>query len=95
MEGKGVHVCAEGSRYEGQFRANYRHGHGKCQWGNRHDTPFRHVPGRCCRYLTRQGDDHTFLLRAKRKSFVHFLRRVAFDAQHELSYRPLALPVVL
>ncbi|CAM9371998.1 unnamed protein product, partial [Hapterophycus canaliculatus] len=41
MEGKGVHVCAEGSRYEGHFRANYRHGRGRCQWGNRHDTPFR------------------------------------------------------
>lgn len=41
MEGKGVHVCAEGSRYEGQFRANYRDGLGRCQWGNRHDTPFR------------------------------------------------------
>ncbi len=41
MEGKGVHVCAEGSRYEGQLRANYRDGHGRCQWGNRHDTPFR------------------------------------------------------
>ncbi|CAM9451858.1 unnamed protein product [Ectocarpus sp. 6 AP-2014] len=41
MEGDGVHVCAEGSRYEGQLRANYRHGQGRCQWGNRHDTPFR------------------------------------------------------
>lgn len=41
MEGKGVHVDAEGSRYEGHFRANYRDGHGRCQWGNRHDTPFR------------------------------------------------------
>ncbi|CAN0463347.1 unnamed protein product [Ectocarpus sp. 12 AP-2014] len=41
MEGEGVHVCAEGSRYEGQLRANYRHGQGRCQWGNRHDTPFR------------------------------------------------------
>lgn len=44
MEGKGVHVCAEGSRYEGDFRANYRHGQGRCQWGNRHDTPFRCTP---------------------------------------------------
>lgn len=42
MEGEGVHVCAEGSRYEGQLRANYRHGKGRCQWGNRHDTPFRY-----------------------------------------------------
>lgn len=41
MEGKGVHVCAEGSRYEGDLRANYRHGQGRCQWGNRHDAPFR------------------------------------------------------
>ena len=42
MEGHGVHVCVEGSRYEGHLRANYRDGHGRCQWGNRHDTPFRH-----------------------------------------------------
>lgn len=42
MEGEGVHVDAEGSRYEGHFRANYRDGHGRCQWGNRHDTLFRH-----------------------------------------------------
>lgn len=51
MEGKGIHVCAEGSRYEGQLRANYRHGHGRCQWGNRHDTPFRF--GEIARVLSR------------------------------------------
>lgn len=44
MEGQGVHVCAEGSCYEGEFRANYRHGRGRCQWGNRHETPFRFAP---------------------------------------------------
>lgn len=43
MEGKGAHACAEGSRYEGEFRANYRHGRGTCKWGNRHETPFRFV----------------------------------------------------
>lgn len=46
MEGKGIYVCPEGSRYEGDFRTNHRHGWGTCQWGNRHGTPFRFVGDR-------------------------------------------------
>ncbi|CAM9288247.1 unnamed protein product, partial [Ascophyllum nodosum] len=41
MEGKGTYVCASGSRYEGEFRGNHRHGRGKCQWGNRCDRAYR------------------------------------------------------
>ncbi|CAM9914741.1 unnamed protein product, partial [Choristocarpus tenellus] len=40
MEGTGVYICVEGSRYEGEFRLNHKDGQGICRWGNQHDAIF-------------------------------------------------------